>query len=1119
MAPRTVLLTGLFLLAVLNPAPAQTPTPTRTIDFRPSGWIDMLDLLVVAEDWMEEVTPVIGDFNGNQRFDGEDLTVFLGGWRANHSETTRQPTVTATATPTPIQDLPDLVVTGMSIELETGASCDYESTQLGVRVGIGNEGVADSGPFSVEVNGSQQRITGGLAANQGASLWFPGYVWPGDNAAYVDCLFEINETNEENNEQISFLPIPTLPPPCSPTSTPTETTSNLPPYIISIPPEQGRVGETYAYHVEAVDPEGADILFSLPLAPGGMTISATGSITWVPSPQQLGSASVEVQISDGVHLETEGWTVAVSEWTSEASVFVDNTQGATVEVTNPSSVLFGTQVALPGGALAADATVTISSATGDDFFLGGIVVHFDGWEMVTGVVEIQVPVSQAVLEDTRPDAPLALYVHDASSGEWIVITDVEFIPAPSKGGKGIGASVGWLRGKIEAAAQDVARMVVDMTVAFKHEFVRVGEALFDVVDTGWNFWFQDEEFVVCRGSEGSFWSGGTDTRNLLIVHGILSDARTFADTDFKYPDEIVHALWDCYDNILIWQYRSARPIGAEPDLIEREFWLRSGNLLWKQFADHYSEKSLKKLAPKGYKSTSGVNSGIPLPTLKSLGWDFHCDIIAHSMGGLVVRDMLEKQPLIAYGTSADDLVDNLVTLGTPHDGALWTNFSDFFDAVLKALLRVSTPESIQIALGTLAPGALDLIDEYYGPSTDFIDYINQDRPTELSTAYWQAAGNWLFKDYDGWVTVDSALLNATSENSNICEGFGHYDLHQEFGNPSFAEGEGAGNWVVEKLGLDCHDIPTSIQMVTLPAGSFLMGNTGAARDQYCWCSGCDCEEPRHQVNINYSFQMGKYEVTNAQYAEVLNWAKGRGYLRNSSGGTYNGGDIYHSGHELLEIEYDIAYSGGDFIPETRGNRQMDSHPVMGVSWYGCVAFCNWLSEENGLNPCYDLTSWSLVNPDSGGYRLPSEAEWEYACRGSSSNPNRYAPFSFGDDLSVTDLWPCQYSALFNQYMVWCGNEGGWTEPVGSKLPNDYGLYDMHGNTWEWCQDWWHETYSDAPADGSAWESPVGSSRVFRGGDWGVPGGGPWPSRSAYRVCGIPSQGYGAGFRVVLPVSP
>jgi formylglycine-generating enzyme required for sulfatase activity len=274
-----------------------------------------------------------------------------------------------------------------------------------------------------------------------------------------------------------------------------------------------------------------------------------------------------------------------------------------------------------------------------------------------------------------------------------------------------------------------------------------------------------------------------------------------------------------------------------------------------------------------------------------------------------------------------------------------------------------------------------------------------------------------------------------------------------------------------------------IELVTIPAGSFMMGNSGSARDtQY----GSSDEYPRHQVTFNYDFQMGKYEVTNAQYAEVLDWANGRGYLRNAHGEPYSGGNVHHSHRRLFQISHsdcDVNYSGGQFYVETRNSEAQHNHPVNDVSWYAAVAFCNWASERDFLPVCYDLNNWSLTNPNSGGYRLPSESEWEYACRGSFSNLNRYAPFSFGDDPSL-HLDSCSdYSQIFDHYVVWCGNDDGWTEEVGSKLPNDYGLHNMHGNVSEWCQDWWHWDYNGAPTNGSSWETPLplDEFRVIRGG--------------------------------------
>lgn len=260
--------------------------------------------------------------------------------------------------------------------------------------------------------------------------------------------------------------------------------------------------------------------------------------------------------------------------------------------------------------------------------------------------------------------------------------------------------------------------------------------------------------------------------------------------------------------------------------------------------------------------------------------------------------------------------------------------------------------------------------------------------------------------------------------------------------------------------------------------------------------------------------MGKYEVTNAEYADVLNWAMGRGYLENFIGGSYDGGNVYHNGEVILDIgslSSDIAFRGTQFEVEIRNNEAQDNHPVNEVSWYGTLAFCNWASEMEGFSPCYNLTPWTLVNRHSGGYRLPSESEWEYACRGSAANLNRYAPFSFGDDSSL-NLSSCIFSPVLDQYMVWCGNDDGWSEDVGTKLPNDYGLHDMHGNIWEWCEDWWHENYNGAPPDGSAWDSPVGSLRVVRGGAWS---GSARSCRSAGRSSFTPGATVSCvGFRVV-----
>ena len=165
--------------------------------------------------------------------------------------------------------------------------------------------------------------------------------------------------------------------------------------------------------------------------------------------------------------------------------------------------------------------------------------------------------------------------------------------------------------------------------------------------------------------------------------------------------------------------------------------------------------------------------------------------------------------------------------------------------------------------------------------------------------------------------------------------------------------------------------------------------------------------PVHYVKIPKPFYLSKYEVTQKQWREVM------------------GSDpSYFKGNDL---------------------------PVEKVSWNDVQEFIKKLNEREGTEK----------------YRLPSEAEWEYAARGGTAT--RY---SFGDDESELDEYGWYYE-----------NSNYETHPIGQKKPNSWGLYDMHGNVWEWVQDGWHESYEGAPTDGSAWEDGSGACRVNRGGGW------------------------------------
>ena len=200
--------------------------------------------------------------------------------------------------------------------------------------------------------------------------------------------------------------------------------------------------------------------------------------------------------------------------------------------------------------------------------------------------------------------------------------------------------------------------------------------------------------------------------------------------------------------------------------------------------------------------------------------------------------------------------------------------------------------------------------------------------------------------------------------------------------------------------------------------------------------GFESEKPVHRVMLENGFWLGRFEVTQAQWRAVAG--------TNPSHFT----------------------DGGNF-------------PVEMVSWDDCQDFIHKLN-SSGV----------------GVFRLPSEAEWEYACRAGSTTE-----YYFGDDES-----------LLGNYAWHGGNGKRMTHPVGEKMPNTWGLYDMLGNVFEWCQDSWHDSYTSAPADGSAWEVPRERSRVLRGGSSSLP---PGVCRSADREGLTPGYRHEfAGFRLL-----
>jgi formylglycine-generating enzyme required for sulfatase activity len=169
-----------------------------------------------------------------------------------------------------------------------------------------------------------------------------------------------------------------------------------------------------------------------------------------------------------------------------------------------------------------------------------------------------------------------------------------------------------------------------------------------------------------------------------------------------------------------------------------------------------------------------------------------------------------------------------------------------------------------------------------------------------------------------------------------------------------------------------------------------------------------------------------------------------------------------------------------WFQEENGYPDTENNPVETVSWYDAQAFCTALSALTGRT-----------------FTLPSEAQWEYACRAGTTTL-----YSF-----------CDSDALLGLYAWYSLNSGDQTHPVGTKLPNHWNLYDMNGNVYEWCLDSWHDNYIGAPTDGSAWDPETGSYYMVRGGGWGDYS--PWHFLSANRYGSSPDyRSDDFGFRVV-----
>jgi formylglycine-generating enzyme required for sulfatase activity len=241
----------------------------------------------------------------------------------------------------------------------------------------------------------------------------------------------------------------------------------------------------------------------------------------------------------------------------------------------------------------------------------------------------------------------------------------------------------------------------------------------------------------------------------------------------------------------------------------------------------------------------------------------------------------------------------------------------------------------------------------------------------------------------------------------------------------------------------------AVNMVRINGGTFAMGSPGSEQEKYYYPDERHNDELQHRVTVS-SFYMGKYAVTQREWWEVMGYNPSK-------------------------------FSG-------------DNLPVEKVSWYEAVEYCNKRSWNEGLTPAYTINGTNVTwNRNANGYRLPTEAEWEYACRAGTTTP-----YYTGESVDSAGWYR--------------NNSGDKPHPVGQKQPNAWGLYDMSGNVYEWCWDWLGEYPREAQTDPVG---PVGvetsSARVFRGGSFSNDA---LVLRSAWRIGSSPdARSSGLGFRV------
>ena len=463
--------------------------------------------------------------------------------------------------------------------------------------------------------------------------------------------------------------------------------------------------------------------------------------------------------------------------------------------------------------------------------------------------------------------------------------------------------------------------------------------------------------------------------------------------------------------------------------------------------------------------------------------------------GELNEDLLGDETLVAYAAAAGTTAADGTGRNSPYTSALLESLEQPLE--LSALFRRVRAQVLEATAGDQRPHEYaSLLGEHYlrggsGPGTVTVTAgASADMRAQQETVFWQSISNSADPaDFRAYLAqFPNGIFARLARNRVGALGAGGGDspavdrprpgvpAPPPFTSPPPVD---TSESVARREFRDCDDCP---EMVVVPRGGFRMGCVSGRDD----CR--DSQRPVHDVDVA-SFALSKYEVTRGQFAA---FAAATAHV--SRGCRVYAWQVRSFGRDRWEWKTDEQASW-----QAPGFDQRENEPVVCVSWEDAKAYVRWLSEETGER-----------------YRLPSEAEWEYAARAGTTTrfhwgagADEHCAHGNGADRTAERTFRSQaFSWSFSD----CTDGAARTALVGSFAPNAFGLHDMAGNVWEWVEDCWHDNYAGAPDDGSAWTSGGNCGRrVLRGGSWVV---NRVILRSAYRsdyVAG--ARGDSNGFRV------